>query len=107
MQYHKLVRDGIPQLIRDAGENPVIRILDVDEYTVELEKKLDEEVLEYHRDCNAEELADIMEVLFALAALHGVNEEELLSIRQKKRQLRGGFGDRVFLISKEVALCTE
>lgn len=107
MQYNKLVRDRIPQIIRETGEEPVIRILSKAEYIIHLERKLDEEVSEYHHDHNAEELADILEVLFALAATHGVSEEELLRIRRKKRDLRGGFEDKVFLISKEKTLCTE
>ena len=57
--YNKLVRDQIPDMIRAQGETPVIRILDTDEYLQHLETKLDEEVGEYHRDKNAEELADI------------------------------------------------
>lgn len=42
----KLVRDKIPQIIREAGKEPIIRILDHEEYLVELDKKLLEEVEE-------------------------------------------------------------
>lgn len=100
MIYNKLVRDNIPELIRKQGENPVIRILDDEEYTQCLEHKLDEEVGEFHKEKNLEELADILEVAFALAEDLGSSREELMGIYQKKHDQRGGFRDRVFLISK-------
>jgi len=99
--YNKLVRDKIPELIRNQGETPRIRILEQQEYLRHLEAKLDEEVGEYHRDKNAEELADILEVIFALAEAIGCTKEELLSVYQKKHDARGGFQERLFLISKE------
>lgn len=101
--YNKLVRDKIPQLIRKSGEIPHTRILDAEEYAELLEKKLDEEVGEYHRDKNAEELADILEVVFALADNIGCTRQELMDIYQRKHDERGGFGNRCFLIGKEKA----
>lgn len=99
--FNKLVRDKIPQIIEQQGEVPDYRILDDDEYICHLEAKLDEEVGEYHRDKNAEELADILEVVFALADSIGCSRERLLEICQRKHEARGGFWDRIFLISKE------
>lgn len=99
--FNKLVRDKIPQIIEQQGEVPMLRILDDDEYICHLEAKLDEEVGEYHRDKNAEELADILEVVFALADSIGCSRERLLEIFQRKHEARGGFRDRIFLISKE------
>ena len=99
--YNKLVRDRIPDMIRAQGETANIRILDRDEYLQHLEAKLDEEVGEYHRDKNAEELADILEVVYALAEAIGCTKEELLKIYRKKHDARGGFEKRIFLISKE------
>ena len=101
--YNKLVRDQIPDMIRAQGETPVIRILDTEEYLQHMETKLDEEVEEYHRDKNAEELADILEVVYALAEAIGCTKEELLQIYRKKHDARGGFEKRIFLIAKEEA----
>ena len=101
MEYHKLVRDKIPEIIASQGEKSHIRILEQEEYTRCLEQKLDEEVQEFHRDQNAEELADILEVVLALADNLGCSREELLEIYQKKHDARGGFVNRIFLISKE------
>ena len=99
--YNKLVRDRIPEIIEAQGETPSIRILEQEEYMQHLEAKLDEEVGEYHRDKNVEELADILEVVFALAEANGCSRAELMEVYQKKHDARGGFGKRIFLISKE------
>lgn len=101
MRYDKLVRDKIPELIQKAGETPVIRILEDAEYRECLEEKLDEEVAEFHKDQNIEELADILEVVLALNESLGYSREELESAYLEKHEARGGFSDRVFLIGKE------
>ena len=101
MVYNKLVRDKIPSIIESNGQNPNTRILAEEEYTVALEQKLDEEVSEYHRDRNLEELADILEVVYALSENLGHSKEELLKTYEKKHAERGGFRDRVFLTSNE------
>lgn len=99
--YNKLVRDNIPQIIEQQGETPHTRVLEPEEFNRRLEEKLDEEVGEYHRDKNVEELADILEVVFALAQVNGCSQEELMGICQKKHDSRGGFDKRLLLISKE------
>ena len=101
MEFNKLVRDRIPAIIEAGGERPVTRILNDEEYLRCLEQKLDEETAEYHEGKNLEELADILEVVYALAEAGGHSREELLSVYEKKHEARGGFADRVFLISKE------
>jgi predicted house-cleaning noncanonical NTP pyrophosphatase (MazG superfamily) len=97
--YNKLVRDLIPEIIQKSGNKCVISTLNDEDYAKELEKKLLEEVNEYLSDKNAEELADILEVLYALAALKGVTACELEQIRAKKSKARGGFENKIFLHS--------
>lgn len=63
--------------------------------------KLDEEVAEFHKDKTIEALADILEVVYALAENLSCSKEELIEAFQKKHDERGGFSDRIFLISKE------
>lgn len=101
VQYNKLVRDKIPEMIANQGEKANYRILDDGEYIRYLEQKLDEEVGEYHREKNLEELADILEVVFALSEDLGHSTEELMAVYREKHEKRGGFRDRIFLISKE------
>jgi predicted house-cleaning noncanonical NTP pyrophosphatase (MazG superfamily) len=99
--YNKLVRDKIPEIIEHNGGKAEIRLLSDEEYTACLEKKLDEEVGEYHRDKTPEELADILEVVYALAATSGCSREQLMAIYQQKHDNRGGFEKRYYLISSE------
>ncbi|ANE44093.1 nucleoside triphosphate pyrophosphohydrolase [Deinococcus puniceus] len=90
----KLVRDGIPAIV---GAGAVARILDVEEYAAALRAKLQEEVAEYLEAHDPQELADVLEVLHALAALHGLTPQELEAQRAAKAQARGGFGGRVWM----------
>ena len=96
--FNKLVRDRIPEIIEKSGQVAEVNILSDDEYLIHLETKLDEEVGEYHRDKCAEELADILEVVYALAAANGCTKAELEAIYQKKHDERGGFEKRLMLI---------
>ena len=100
-QYYKLIRDHIPEIIESKGGKAEIRILSDEEYPIYLEAKLDEEVGEYHRDKNVEELADILEVVYALAESIGCSREELLETYEKKHAARGGFEKKLFLIASE------
>ena len=60
--YNKLVRDNIPDIIRQQGETPVIRTLEDGEFLRCLEGKLREEVEEFLAEKNLNELGDILEV---------------------------------------------
>ena len=84
MIYNKLVRDKIPQIIEQNGGKATFRQLLPEEYVQYLEIKLDEEVGEYHHDKTVEELADILEVVYALVNAHGVSKEEFMAIYQEK-----------------------
>lgn len=97
MKYGKLVRDKIPDIIKASGKIPVTRILDDKEYLEQLERKLDEEVAEFHESKSLEELADILEVVYALSEAHE-NIYNLLAAWDRKSKTRGGFLNKVFLI---------
>ena len=101
MIYNKLVRDKIPELIRIQGEIPKIRILSDEEYSDALAQKLNEETAEFQKEKNLEELADILEVVYALSEDLGYTKAELLQAYEEKHVARGGFQSRIFLISKE------
>ena len=98
MRHNKLVRDRIPEIISEHGERPATRILDNVEYKQELKRKLHEEIEEFGQSDSIEELADILEVIYALAAIQKISVEQLEAIRQGKRKERGGFDRRIFLI---------
>ncbi len=95
--YNKLVRDNIPDIIREQGETPVIRTLGNEEYEACLHKKLREEVEEFLAESTLDELSDILEVLEALAGFHGWTDGEIQKVRRNKAESRGAFRERVFL----------
>lgn len=92
----KLVRDKIPQIIIADGRTPIVRTLSDEEYLSELDRKLNEEVAEYQADKSLEEMADVLEVLFAICEARGHSVDELIEVRDKKREKRGGFRDKVY-----------
>ena len=63
-----------------------------------LDAKLDEELAEYHKDQNIEELADLIEVIRAVAIARGYTLEELEAERAKKAETRGGLEKKILLI---------
>lgn len=99
--YNKLVRDKIPEIIQGNGEKPVTRILDEVEYKSELEKKLNEEYQEVlgatTSEDRIEELADMLEIIDALAALEGKTLGDVVEVAKQKKLKRGGFEQRIFL----------
>ncbi len=98
--YNKLVRDKIPEIIEAAGEKPVTRILGNKEYLQSLVAKLSEEYDEFKEVLNIEELADLQEVIFALADVIA-SREELEKVRVEKAAKRGTFKNKIFLESTE------
>ncbi|WP_046173533.1 nucleoside triphosphate pyrophosphohydrolase [Domibacillus indicus] len=100
--HNKLVRDRILEVIEKAGKTCTSRILDENEYIQEVKAKMHEELAEYESAGNdqeaIEELADLMELIHAAAAIHGATADELEEVRRRKAEKRGGFQDRIYLI---------
>ena len=88
----KLVRDKIPEII---GDTCVTRTLSEAEYLQALDAKLDEELAEYHESGSAEELADLLEVIYAVAKARGYDVDE---VRKEKATQRGRFEKRIMLV---------
>jgi predicted house-cleaning noncanonical NTP pyrophosphatase (MazG superfamily) len=97
MRYDKLVRDRIPEIIRESGAVPTTHTASRKEYQARLRAKLEEEVAEYLQEPSGEELADILEVVYALAELHNLGRYELEKTRREKAERRGAFKDRIVL----------
>ena len=95
--YNKLVRDRIPAIIRATGATCETEILSDADYLALLDRKLEEELAEYRQDRNVEELADLMEVVYACAAARGYSREELETVRAEKAAKRGGFAEKILL----------
>jgi Uncharacterized conserved protein len=111
MKPGKLVRDKIPTIIRSEGRIPMTRQLSGPELLSALQDKLAEELAEYQAASGdvsrCEELADLIEVIFALARLHGYTEETLMAIAARKKEARGGFEQGFFYLGDEEAVSSE
>lgn len=95
--YHKLVRDNIPEIIESSGKTAVCRTLTAGEYLAMLDEKLCEELSEYQESKSMEELADLLEVIMAVAKARGSSIDEVEEIRRQKAAARGGFEKRILL----------
>jgi len=97
MKYNKLVRDKIPEIIKSTGAVPITHIASGDEYQQKLKAKLQEEVNEFLKDSSEEELADILEVIYALCDLYEIDKDKLEEFRKDKAERRGRFNDKIIL----------
>lgn len=95
--YSKLVRDRIPEIIREQGKECRFRVLSDEEYLMFLDKKLNEELSEYQESKSMEELADLLEVIRAVAKARGSSIEEVERIREEKARKRGAFSEKILL----------
>ena len=100
IKFNKLVRDNIPEIIKNNGQVPHTRVLTEEEYKYALEEKLKEEVHEYISDNSIEELADVLEVLDAIVQLNKFSWQEIVDKKNIKKEQRGGFSKRLFLIDR-------
>ena len=96
--YNKLVRDNIPEIIRNNNETPIIKTLSNDEYLIELRAKLQEEVDEFLESNDIAELADILEVVDALSTANNSSLNEVMDIKIQKAEKNGKFENKIFLI---------
>lgn len=97
MKYDKLVRDKIPEIIRQKGKTPVIHTANDQEYWQKLKGKLAEEINEFLKSSTEEELADILEVLNAIIEFKKMDKEKLELLRKRKVKQRGGFKYKIIL----------
>lgn len=99
--YNKLVRDNIPQVCKKDNQVCHIRILSDQEYLVELNKKMQEELKEYLESGEIEELADLEEVLRAILETKQCSYDEFEKIRLNKVSSKGSFKNKIYLESIE------
>jgi predicted house-cleaning noncanonical NTP pyrophosphatase (MazG superfamily) len=96
--YNKLVRDRIPDIIKAGGADCKIEILSDADYVKMIDAKLDEELAEYHTDQTIDELADLLEVIYAATKARGYTLDDLETVRAQKAIKRGVFDKKIFLL---------
>ena len=99
IEYDKLIRDKIPEIIEQSGKKCIVEVMNNDTYIEYLDQKLNEELAEYHQDKSIEELADLLEVMYAVVVARGYSVEELERKRLDKAEKRGAFEKRLLLKS--------
>lgn len=101
MPYEKLVRDGIPLIMQEAGHEPEFRIARAREIAELLRRKIWEEVDELmrarKREKIIEESADVLETVEAYCNLHGITMEEVMKAKRQKLKEKGGF-EKKFIV---------
>jgi predicted house-cleaning noncanonical NTP pyrophosphatase (MazG superfamily) len=97
MKYNKLIRDKIPEIVKQKGKTPVTHIATDEEYKQKLYEKLKEETEEFLEKPSNEELSDILEVIESICKLNNINMEELEILRKKKAKERGSFNNHIIL----------
>ena len=103
--YNKLVRDRIPEIIKNDGKTPKTRILNDEEYRSELFKKIVEEAQEVasapNKNALLKELGDVLEVVDAMIKANDLDANEVTRVKNERRLSRGVFDKRVFLESAD------
>lgn len=99
--YNKLIRDKNVEIIEKKGGKVLYKVLDDKAYEEELNKKLREEVEEYLEDYSIEEMGDVLEVIYAILDFRNINMEEVEKVRLEKRERKGAFKNKIFLMQVE------
>lgn len=94
---NKLVRDRVPEVMAARGKYCVCEKLNDEDYARLLDEKLGEELGEYQKNKRLVELADLLEVIYAVAKLRGWSPEDLELARAAKAKKHGSFEKKLFL----------
>ena len=105
VKYNKLIRDKIPEIIKNDGWIPILKTLNKKEFLIALQKKVAEEAGELIKAKNrkgiSEEIVDIQEILDAITSEIGSTKSEIKNQQKIKNKKRGAFKKRLFLIREE------
>lgn len=102
-EYNKLIRDQIPEIIKENGKEPVFRTLNDDEYKDALFEKLLEESKELFEEKAGEkkdiikEISDVYEVIDAIIELYEIEKASIEKVKNDRKEKRGAFKKRLFL----------
>ncbi|MBU2523370.1 MAG: nucleoside triphosphate pyrophosphohydrolase [Nanoarchaeota archaeon] len=97
MKHNKLIRDKIIDIINSKNEYAITHVASEGEYKIKLREKLLEEVNEFLKDENKEEMADIFEVLNLICKSKEWGMEDVENLRKEKAEKRGSFDKRIIL----------
>jgi predicted house-cleaning noncanonical NTP pyrophosphatase (MazG superfamily) len=111
IKYNKLVRDRIPTILAQASYTYETTTMDEQEYQQALREKLVEEAREAANAVEAQqlitELADLYEVIDTLMRDNSIAPDVVRAEQERRRQARGGFAQRIRLLSTTSAANTD
>lgn len=87
----------MPRLIREDGKIPETERVKGEEYKDYLLKKLIEETGEFMENPVEEEYIDILEVLDAVNEIYDYSENNIIDLKLKKKNKKGGFKEGIVL----------
>ena len=103
-EHNKLIRDRIPEVIRQAGRECEVKKMSQSEYHQALLDKLLEEAKEAAQANSnnlVEELADVYEVVDAILINLEIDKDLVLAKQEQKRQEKVGFTKKLRLLWTE------
>ena len=96
--FNKLVRDLIPDIIRQQGNHPEYHTAnDKAEYCQALREKILEEAIELKESQDVNELIDVLEAIHCLIEAENLEFTKIEELRNKKNVERGSFKNRIIL----------
>ena len=100
--YNKLIRDKIPEKIKNKGSKLKTRVLGKKEFCYELLKKVGEEANSLpdisSRKELLSELADVLDVIDEIKKFKNITAKEFSIVRRGNLKKKGGFKKHLFLI---------
>jgi predicted house-cleaning noncanonical NTP pyrophosphatase (MazG superfamily) len=97
IEYNKLIRDKLPEIIKSFNRKPLTHVAEDTEYAEKLKAKLLEEVNEFLETDKEKELADILEVIHAICDSKKITIEDIEKIRKERAEKRGAFKQKLIL----------
>lgn len=100
--YNKLVWDNVPDLIKEKGKECEVRVLDKEEFELELVKKVEEEASALpecaSRQELIDELADVVTCVEYIKEVKNITELELADALERHSRRKGRFENRFYLV---------
>ncbi len=100
--YDKLIRDKIPEIIRETSQKYKTAVYDNEGYRQALLQKLVEETEEVRAAQNQkeiiDEIADLYEVINAILIFYSIDPGKVIEEQGRKKHERGAFNNRTKLL---------
>ncbi len=97
MSMPKLVRDKIPDIIKESGKTPIYHVATEFERKEAVIAKIREEVAEFEKDPSLEEAADVYHAFMQTLTVYGMTWDQVIQAAVAKSHKRGRFSEMYIL----------